>query len=153
MNLFIRLFYVLVTSLFKERLPVGRATSTLHLLTFPNDLDINLHVNNGRYLTLCDLSRVDFFLRTGLARLMLAKGWMPVIAEHTMAYKKSLKTFQKFQLDSSITHWDEKYFYMVHTFVRAGRVIAEGTSKAAVLSKGGVIVPEEVIRLLSKCAV
>ncbi|GAC28971.1 acyl-CoA thioesterase [Brumicola pallidula] len=50
----------------------------------PNDLDVNMHVNNGRYLTLCDLTRVDFFVRSGIAGLMLKHKWSPIIAEHTM---------------------------------------------------------------------
>ena len=90
MNLFIRLFYVLITTLFRPRLPVGPATSELALMTMPNDLDINLHVNNGRYLTLCDLNRGDLFIRHGLARLMVKHGWRPVIAEHTTKYRKEL---------------------------------------------------------------
>ena len=84
MNLFLRLIYVLVVSAFRPRLPAGQATGELTLLTLPNDLDIKLHVNNGRYLTLCDLNRVDLFVRAGLARLMLKRGWNPIIAEHTM---------------------------------------------------------------------
>lgn len=80
MNLFLRLFYVLAASFFRPRLPAGQATSELTLLTLPNDQNINMHVNNGRYLTLCDLNRVDLFIRSGLARVMLKRGWMPIIA-------------------------------------------------------------------------
>jgi acyl-CoA thioesterase FadM len=149
MNLFLRLFYVLTRSFFRERLPAGPLTTRLHMLTFPNDLDVNFHVNNGRYLTLCDLSRVDYFIRSGLARLMLKRGWMPVISEHTMVYKKSLKAFQRFELEMSITHWDEKFVYMQHRFVRHGKLVAEGTSKGAVVSKAGVVQPQQLIDLLS----
>lgn len=119
------------------------------MLTFPNDLDINLHVNNGRYLTLCDLGRVEYFVRSGLARLMLQKGWIPVISEHTMTYKKPLGVFQRYELETSITHWDEKFVHMTHRFMRHGRIVAEGTSKGAVLAKTGVIEPQRLIDLLS----
>lgn len=149
MNLFLRLFYVLTRSFFRERLPAAPLTTRLHMLTFPNDLDVNFHVNNGRYLTLCDLSRVDYFIRSGLARLMLKRGWMPVISEHTMVYKKSLKAFQRFELEMSITHWDEKFVYMQHRFMRHGKLVAEGTSKGAVVSKAGVVQPQQLIDLLS----
>lgn len=149
MNLFLRLLYVLARSFFRERLPADRLTTSLDMLTFPNDLDVNLHVNNGRYLTLCDLSRVDYFIRSGLARLMLKQGWMPVISEHTMVYKKSLKAFQRFELEMSITHWDEKFVYMQHRFVRHGRLVAEGTSKGAIVSKAGVVQPQQMIDMLS----
>ncbi len=145
MNLFLRLFYVLGTSLFRPRLPAGAATSELVLLTFPNDLDINLHVNNGRYLTLCDLNRVDLFIRSGLARVMLKRGWMPIIAEHTMNYRKPLGVFKRFKATMHLTHWDEKHFYMTQRFSIGEKTIAEGTSKGVVRGKQGVIPPTDVI--------
>jgi len=145
MNLFLRLFYVLVASVFRPRLPAGQATSELTLLTLPNDLDINLHVNNGRYLTLCDLNRVDLFIRTGLARVMLKRGWMPIIAEHTMNYRKPLGVFKRFKATMQLTHWDEKYFFMTHRFSINENIIAEGTSKGVVRGKEGVIAPADVI--------
>lgn len=148
MNLFLRLLYVWLSSFFRPRLPIGEATSELGLLTFPNDLDINLHVNNGRYLTLCDLNRVDLFLRTGLARVMLKRGWMPIIAEHTMNYRKPLGAFKKFKATMDLTHWDEKYFYMTHCFSIGEKIIAEGTSKGVIRGREGVIAPVDVIASL-----
>lgn len=145
MNLFLRLFYVLIASFFRPRLAIGNAVSDIQLMTFPNDLDINLHVNNGRYLTLCDLNRVDLFIRTGLARVMIKQGWMPIIAEHTMVYRKSLGAFRKFQAKLEVTHWDEKYFFMQHCFSVDGKIIAEGTSKGVVKGKQGVVPPDTVV--------
>ena len=145
MNLFLRMFYVLAASFFRPRLPAGQAISELTLLTLPNDLDINLHVNNGRYLTLCDLNRVDFFIRTGLARVMLARGWMPIVAEHTMSYRKPLGVFKRFKATMQLTHWDEKHFFMTHRFSINEKTIAEGTSKGVVRGRGGVIAPADVI--------
>jgi len=145
MNLIFRLLYVLTSSVFRPRLSVGKTTSELCLLTLPNDLDLNMHVNNGRYLTLCDLNRVDLFIRTGLARVMLEHGWMPIIAEHTMNYRKPLGVFKRFKATMHLTHWDEKYFFMTHCFTINDNIIAEGTSKGVVRGKEGVISPEDVI--------
>lgn len=145
MNLILRMICVLLASFFKERLPAGAADSILTLRVLPNDLDINLHVNNGRYLTLCDLTRIDLFIRTGLAKVMIKKGWIPIVAEHTMTYRKPLKVFQRFELKLSLTHWDEKFFYMTHTFTRDGFTVAEGTSKGTVRARSGVVPPAEVI--------
>ncbi len=145
MNLVFRLLYVLISSVFRPRLSVGQTTSDLTLLTLPNDLDINLHVNNGRYLTLCDLNRVDLFLRTGLAKVMFQKRWTPVIAEHTMVYRKPLGAFKRFKATMQLTHWDEKYFFMTHRFTIQDTIIAEGTSKGVIRSRGGVIAPSEVL--------
>lgn len=148
MSLIFRMLFILFRTLFKDPLPVGPSSNILHLHVLPNDLDINFHMNNGRYLTICDLNRVDLFVRTGLARLMVRNKWIPIIAEHTMTYKKPLKPFQSYSVSMDLTHWDDKLFYMKHKFTRSGRVIAEGTSTGVVRGKGGVVKPEDVISAL-----
>ncbi len=66
MNLILRMMALLVGSFFKPRLFIENPKNSLCLRVLPNDIDINLHMNNGRYLTVCDLTRVDMFIRTGL---------------------------------------------------------------------------------------
>ena len=146
MNLIFRMMELLMKSFFKERLPIKKPKNSLCLRVLPNDIDINLHMNNGRYLTICDLTRVDMFIRTGLAKTMIKEKWIPVISEHTMKYKKGLKLFQKYTIKMEVTGWDEKSFKMLHTFIVGERVVAEGTSCGVVLSKTGVIPPELVMK-------
>ena len=81
---------------------------------------------------------------------MLKEKWMPIIVEHTMKYKKSLKVFKKFTVSMTLESWDEKYFYMTHEFKRNGIIIAEGTSKAAIRNRNGIITPEFVIQKLKE---
>lgn len=145
MNLIFRMMYLLLASVFKSRLPIEYPKNALTLRVLPNDIDINMHMNNGRYLTICDLSRVDMFIRSGLAKTMLKKKWMPVISEHTMSYKKPLRMFQKYNVEMKIIDWNEKSFQMTHTFLVDGKVFAMGTSKGCVINKNGVIPPEKVM--------
>lgn len=146
MNLIFRMLYVLIRSLFCERIGEGNLVSEFSLHVLPNDIDINLHMNNGRYLTICDLNRVDIFARSGLLKAMFKRNWMPVIAEHTMTYKKPLGIFERFKVNTEVTHWDERYFYMNHTFTKGDRVLAEGTSKACVYARGvGVVKPIDAL--------
>ncbi len=146
MSLIFRMLWLLVSSLFKPRLPHIKPINELKMIVLPNDLDINLHMNNGRYLTICDLTRVDMFIRTGLARTMLRHGWMPIITEHTMKYKKALKPMQRYTVRMEVTGWDERNFDMRHTVLVGERVVAEGTSKGVIYSKRlGVIPPQQVM--------
>ncbi|MBI5006815.1 MAG: thioesterase family protein [Nitrosomonadales bacterium] len=146
MNLIFRMLYVLIRSLFCARLENGKFTSEFSLRVLPNDIDINLHMNNGRYLTICDLNRVDIFARSGLLRAMFRRNWIPVIAEHTMSYKKPLGIFAKYIVKTEVTHWDEKYFYMKHTFSKDARIMAEGASKGCVYARGvGVVKPIDAL--------
>lgn len=146
MNLYLRLFWVLLSSCWKDRMPVKALSNSLTLRVWLNDLDLNLHMNNGRYLTVCDLNRVDLFLRTGLLKLMLDKKWSPIVTRHTMDYKRALRPFQKYQVSMSITHWDERHFFATHVFEVAGRVVAQGTSESVILGREGVVAPEQVVR-------
>ncbi len=148
MNLIFRMLWVWLLSLRRERLPVGVSESRLRLITLPNDLDLNLHMNNGRYLTIADLSRIDLFLRTGLATVMRKERWAPIISEHTMSYKRSLKLFQKFEAVMQLTHWDERCFYMSHQFLVGERLVAEGKSVGVIRGRDGVVAPETVLQRL-----
>lgn len=151
MSLIFRMLWLLLSSLFKPRLPHIKPVNELKLRVLPNDLDINMHMNNGRYLTICDLSRVDMFIRTGLGKTMLKQKWMPIITEHTMTYKKALNLFQKYSVTMTVTGWDERCFKMVHTFLIGDRVVAEGTSKGVIYSKReGVIPPERVMEMVEQ---
>ena len=145
MSLIFRMLYLLMASFFKPRLPVLHPSNELTMRVLPNDLDLNMHMNNGRYLTICDLSRVDIFIRTGLAKTMYQKGWMPVVTGHTMQYKRSLTLFQKYRVTMEIQDWDDKEFHMTHTFYVGDKVAAEGTSVGCVVGKQGVIAPQQVI--------
>ncbi len=146
MNLIFRMFYVFVLSLFRDRISANNLVSNLSLRVMPNDLDINFHMNNGRYLTICDLNRIDLFIRSGLMKTMIKRGWIPVVAEHTMTYKKPLNIFERFEVSLQVTSWDEKYFYMAHIFRTKERIVAEGTSKGCVYARGvGVVNPRDAL--------
>jgi len=149
-NLFFRILWVWLISLRRERLPVGVSESRLRMITLPNDLDFNLHMTNGRYLTIADLSRIDLFLRTGLAKVMAKEKWAPIITEHTMTYKRSLNLFSRFDLVMQLTHWDERSFYMSHQFIVDDRIVAQGTAVGVIRSRDGVVPPEEVLARLRK---
>jgi acyl-CoA thioesterase FadM len=146
MNAIFRMLYVLIRSLFCARIGPGQLVSELGFRVLPTDVDFNFHMNNGRYLTICDLDRVDIYARSGLLKAMFKRNWLPVIAEHTMIYKKPLGLFERFKVTTKVTHWDEKYFYMNHTFNRGERIMAEGTSKACVYARGvGVVRPDDAL--------
>jgi len=145
------MIFLLIASFFKPKVLITKAKSSLTLWVLPNDIDLNMHMNNGRYLTICDLNRVDVFIRSGLAKTMLQQNWMPVISEHTMRYKRPLKLFQKYEVCMEIVAWDDRAFQMLHTFIVNGKTVAEGTSQGMIVSKKtGVIPPEQVIKQVTE---
>ena len=135
MYVFIRLFYTLLVASFRPRISFfDNAVTTLRV--WPNDLDINLHVNNGRYLTLMDIGRFDLCWRSGLLQAALKRGWLPVVGTAQVTFKKSLKPFQKFELHTKMLWWDGKWFYIEHAFYSGGDLYARALIKGVFRSKG-----------------
>lgn len=150
LNLYLRLLWVIFTARRRSVIGEDNLYNEIHTIVLPNDLDLNLHVNNGRYLTLCDFNRVDLFVRAGLAAIMLRDKLVPVVAEHSMTYIKPLYVFNRIKVAMKITHWDEKYFYATHTFYRGSQTVAEGSSKSLVVSKkDGRLTPDAVVSLVN----
>lgn len=138
-------------ALLRSRLTSDSLINEVVTRIYPNDLDINLHVNNGRYLTLCDLGRIDLFIRSGLAVVMIKNKWIPVVGSVTMKFIKPLYLFDRIRIVSRVSHWDAKYFYSIHMVYRDDELVSEGTSKALVVSrKAGRLTPAEVIESVNK---
>lgn len=151
MNLYFRLLWVILAARRRDKITRHDMQNEISTIVLFNDLDLNLHVNNGRYMTLCDFNRVDLFVRSGLASIMMRDKLAPVVANHTMTYIKPLKLFNRIRVTMEITHWDEKYFYAIHRFYRGSQIVAEGTSKSLVVSKkNGRLTPIEIIDLVEE---
>jgi YbgC/YbaW family acyl-CoA thioester hydrolase len=150
MNLYFRMLWIILKAFRRPMVRLDDLKNNVCVRIYPNDLDVNLHVNNGRYLTLCDLNRVDFFVRSGLASVMKKNKWSPVIAEHSMTYIKPVNLFDVVNIYSEIKHWDDKFIYSDHWFERKGKVVAKGQSKALVVSKEGSVPTAKVFEAVEE---
>jgi acyl-CoA thioesterase FadM len=99
------------------------ATTRVNFRVWPNDLDFNLHVNNGRYLALADIGRIDWFVRTGVLQIARKRGAMPVVGDAIAKFRRDLKLFQGFEIHTRLLGWDSKWGFLEHRFVRNNRVI------------------------------
>lgn len=132
MNLIFRLLRVLIRGLIGPRIdPLGR--SILSFRVCPHDLDINIHMNNGRYLSIMDLGRLDLILRSGFGRTMLKRRWRAVLGSITIRYRRALTPFQRYDLVTRILGWDEKWVFIEQQFVVDGQACAIGYSKAIII--------------------
>ncbi|MGK9166802.1 thioesterase family protein [Inquilinus limosus] len=148
MNLYLRLIRVVVAALFGRRIGL-LDESVLRFRVWPNDLDLNLHMNNGRYLTVMDLGRFDLMLRAGLAGTIRRRRWMPVLGAATIRYRRSLAAFAGYRLRSRLLGWDEKWLYLEQGFEDTrGAVAAHAVVKAAFLHRGGTVPTAEIAAAL-----
>lgn len=112
---------------------------------WPTDLDTNLHMNNGVYLSLMDLGRIDLILRNKLAKKLKEKQWFPVVASQMIRYRKSLDPFKKFYIKSQLLGWDDRFFYVQQRFIHKEEVVALALVKARFLKKsGGGVTPSDL---------
>jgi len=89
MNLIGRLLLLLLTLPFRPRCDALGPTRK-RFRVWPPDLDVLMHVNNGVYLTMLDVARVDLLLRSGAGARLWRKGFYPVVAAETIRFRRSL---------------------------------------------------------------
>lgn len=136
MNLYLRFLLVLIGSFFRPRIRNILDVSGLRLRVLPNDLDLNGHMNNGRYPSLMDLGRLDLVLRSGLLRLMLREKSVPILAAVQIRFRIPLEIFETYDLQTRVVCWDDKWIFMEQRFVIAHGSQA-GNIAAIALVKGG----------------
>lgn len=138
MSFLLRLLRVILTAWFGKRRSMHEP-SRIFVRVWPNDLDLNIHMNNGRFLTLMDLGRMDVMLRIGAMRLWFGKGWQPLVATSMCRHFKPLTCFQRFELRTTVLGWDEKWIYFEQRFLRGETLHALAVVKAVMAGKEGPV--------------
>lgn len=124
MSLLGRLLWILFT---RRGTPRSHPLAMLRVQSraFPHDLDLNLHVNNGRYLTFADLGRMDWFIRSGTFKVARKEKCIPVIGDVTARFIRQLRAFDRFYVETQLLGWDEKWAYLEHKILdKQNRVAA-----------------------------
>lgn len=140
MNLWLRLVWLLLTAPFRPKISVPDGFSTLTLRVLPNDLDLSLHMNNGRYLTIMDLGRIDLIIRGGLGKAVWRNGWTPVANAVVIRFRRELRAFERYRLETRAVAWTEQAVVMEQRFVfaagdREGQVAAKALVKGAIYDR------------------
>ena len=144
MNLIFRLLLVALSSFRRPRLGPWDE-SVLRFRVLPTDLDLNFHMNNGRYLTVMDLGRVDLLLRVGVVRAMRQLRWRGVVASEMVRFRRPLNVFERYELRTRLLCWDERWFFMDHRFTRRGELMAWGLVKIQFAGPEGRLRPQQVV--------
>jgi len=147
-NLLFRLIWLMITVRRKppltfhdvDRLPM-RARWT--------DLDQLRHVNNGVFLSMMDLGRVDLMVRSGVWKKLMDAGIYPVVASQTITYRKSLQWRQKFDIETRMAGYHEKALFVEQRFVVDGEIYARAFVKARFLRRSGGTVSIDELNALA----
>ena len=103
-----------------------------------SDCDVNLHVNNGRYLSLMDIGRIDHVTRAGGMQAFRANGWNPVAGGATIRFRRELRLGARYVLRTRCAGWDDGWWFFEQIFERGdGMLAARAYAKVAILGADG----------------
>ena len=114
------------------------------------DIDNFLEMNNGRVLTLYDLGRTDFAVRTGLGKQLLKQRWGLVVAGSTIQYRKRIRAFNKVTMKTQIVGFDKRWIYVEQSMWVKGKPCSSALLRTGVTEGGKVIETARVFAALGK---
>ncbi|MFI5084776.1 MAG: acyl-CoA thioesterase [Actinomycetales bacterium] len=144
MHLFLRTLWQLAFSARRSALGIWDSSS-LPMRVLPTDIDIAMHVNNGMYFSLMDLGRFDLMVRAGMWDRMRAKGWTPVVGAETITFRKSLKLWQKYTIESRIIGLDDKAIYFEQRMVAGAEIYAHAFQATRLVGGGRPVSNEDIL--------
>ncbi len=121
----------------------------LRMRVLPNDIDLNLHLNNARYLSIMDYARTHLLARTRLLERIVQARWTPLVGAVWVTYRRSLALFSTFQIGSRLVCWDERWFYIEQTFTGSKGLAAVGWVKGMLRDAKGSVDPQQVINVVA----
>jgi acyl-CoA thioesterase FadM len=119
------------------------ARKTMRVL--PTDLDVQMHMNNGRYLSIMDLGRIDMMVRNGFWAIARKNGWFPLVGAARTEYRRSLTVFQRYEMTTQIVGWDERWIFVEQQFLADDKLCTRALFKTMIRSKNGLVTPSEVL--------
>lgn len=140
----LRFAWAMVTAPFRQKLEPFH-DSVIRFRVLPNDIDINLHLNNGRYLSIMDLGRLDLIARNGMLRVVMKEKWLPLVGSASIRFLKSVDPFKTYELRTRVLCWDEKWFYIEHYVERRGEVLAVAWIQGLFRSRTGNVRPRDML--------
>ena len=120
----------------------------LPMRVWPADIDAYGHLNNGRFLTLMDMGRWSYGIRTPLFRESLKRKWRPVLAAATVQFRRELGLFKSFNLVTRLAHWDERSFYFEHRLERGDTLYARAFVRGVTKAGTRRVSPAEMLEVL-----
>lgn len=112
----------------------------------PHDIDVNLHLNNGRYWQLMDVNRMEWLLRARVLQIILKNGWKPILGSTAIQFRRELRLWETAVVSTRLVGWDDRWVYLEHRIeTTGGRPVALALAKAGFRFRGAWV-PIETLR-------
>ena len=146
MNLYFRLFWLFFWRIHHcDRIKFSE-TSKLSFTVLPFDCDINLHMTNSRYPAFMDLARTYMISEVGVMKKFLKLKWMPIVNASELTFFREIKPFEKFEIETKMVGWDEKYYYIEHRFITARGLHCIAHVRGVFVCKGKQVPIKDLVR-------
>ena len=101
-------------------------------------------LNNGRALSLFDIGRYGFLIRSGLFSYYFKNKTSMTVAGLSVRYRHRVTTFQMLKMKTQIVFYDEKFLYFEQLLVLPdGRCAIQSLCRVAIVQKKKLITPSE----------
>ncbi|MFZ4713828.1 MAG: acyl-CoA thioesterase [Bacteriovoracaceae bacterium] len=118
-----------------------KAVHVFSRTVMPWHLDLNIHVNNTKYLSFGNQARLVYLAKSKVLNLFLKDKITPVIYRNDITYYKSLKLFDTFKVETTLKEVQNDQVILKHVFMKEKSKMAELTSYIKLFSKEGRIDP------------
>ncbi|MEO0600296.1 MAG: acyl-CoA thioesterase [Myxococcota bacterium] len=113
------------------------------------EIDTNVHMNQRVYPEVAELSRLEWFVSSGLWERMRSQGINPVVAEQHIAYRRELAPFARYTIDTRPVAVKGRLMHVQHWFVVGDRVHTRIDVMVLFIGPDGVLSPEAVEALIT----
>ena len=118
-------------------------------ICWPWDIDMFMEMNNGRTLTVYDLSRLPLARRVGLVEVLRKNRWGLTMAGASVRYRRRVRMFQRVEIRSRAVCWDDKFLYLEQSMWSGGEATSHILYRSAVTDKSGIVTPDRVVAALA----
>lgn len=114
---------------------------------WPGDTDMFGELNHGRILTLFELGRWRIIGRMGLLGPLIKHRIAFGIAGVSVRYRKRVKLFAKYRMQTQYVGWDDRFIYAVQSMWLGNDCAHEMLIRIALRSPKGTIPPDDFLKL------
>lgn len=136
----------MIRTLFSKQLNDIFQSTHLKFIVMPWDLDLNFHLNNVRYLKLCNEARLVHIAKFGLLKILNREKAKFIIRSLDISYYKPLRLFEKFNLVTKILEIEESQILLEHSFWKGDELVAIVVCEATLISSIGKVDCKELLR-------
>lgn len=145
MFILFRMIYTVIYQWLKKKASSAYEVVSLPLRVMPWDCDLNFHINNGRYLSIMDVARVQLYLATGIVPLLMKHQWSPVVTSSHLLYRRSVNIFERYDLSSQFIGRTDKFLIVEHRFNVKGKTAVLSYVALAFRDKQGVVASDRLV--------